>query len=150
MIRIHGSIGEDVDAGDVLRQLAAWPTGRPLSVSIDSDGGKVYEALDIRKALDEHHPWTAIAPRAQSAALFIFASADRRLLLRNSAISCHPVRVNGMRTEETRQIERRLALILCCRSGGRLSFTAAVELMQDENRLTAEEALRLGIADDII
>jgi ATP-dependent protease ClpP protease subunit len=119
-------------------------------VSINSEGGLVGEANRIRKLLDERRPWTAIARRAESAALFIFASANKRLLFSDSILLAHPVRYRGERDEETRQAERQLATVLSCSSGGRLSFADAVQMQQTEWRFSAAEALALGLADDII
>lgn len=130
-----------------------------IHLLLNSSGGSVGLALAIASIIERlpFEVWTYNIGNVDSAAVIVFAAGCKRICLKSGAFSLHPVgkEISGVKTadelqrlcEEIRADEVRLCEFI----NGRLSRLSVnwQQLMADSTRITAEDAVRIGLADDI-
>lgn len=139
----------DVDGKDVRR----------IHLLLNSGGGSVGLALAIASIIDmlPIEVWTYNIGNVDSAAAIVFAAGRKRICLKSGTFSLHPVgkEISGVKTadellhlyEEIKADELRV-----CEFINRRLPSLTVnwrQLMADGTRITAEEAVRIGLADNI-
>jgi ATP-dependent protease ClpP protease subunit len=156
MIVISGIIGKDVRASDVRVQLSAVGRG-PAEFSVNSPGGVVFEALEIRDLIARHSGATTgrIAGVAASAASDIATAFEWLVVTSDSVYMLHnPAMMTG---GDARQHDKsaavlgamsdRMAARYARRSGKTISEIR--EMMDAETYLFGEEIVAEGFADEI-
>lgn len=138
VLYVHGQVGDrqaGLDSGAVVRELAELGD-RPLRVSVNSEGGYLFDGLAIYNALASYpgRVTAEVLGMAASAASLILLAADRVEMARGASILIHLSRVL---VEGPAPILRDVAQQL-----DRLDQQLA-ELYADRLQLTAEEAYSL-------
>jgi ATP-dependent Clp protease protease subunit len=152
-IEIMGTIGWDVTASDISRQLKDAEPG-PITVRINSPGGSVFDGIAIASMLRRRGDVTAIVDGlAASAASIIAIGADRRVMAPGTLLMIHnPWSMAGGNADDLRKeadvldvIASEMSKLYADASGGKLSEKEARKLMDDETWLTAEDAMAVGL-----
>jgi ATP-dependent Clp protease protease subunit len=152
-IEIMGTIGWDVTASDISRQLKDAEPG-PVTVRINSPGGSVFDGIAIASMLRRRGDVTAIVDGlAASAASIIAIGADRRVMAPGTLLMIHnPWSMAGGNADDLRKeadvldvIASEMSKLYADASGGKLSEKDARKLMDEETWLTAEDAMAVGL-----
>jgi ATP-dependent Clp protease protease subunit len=156
-IDIMGTIGWDVTAQDVSRQLRDAAPG-PLALRINSPGGSVFDGLAIANMISRRGDVTAIVDGlAASAASIIAIGAERRVMAPGTLLMIHnPWSMAGGNADDLRKeadvldvIAGEMAKLYADASGGKLSKAEALAIMEEETWLTGEQAVALGLVHAI-
>ena len=162
-IKIYGDIGGwGVTFQDFSRQLESLGLGSndTINLTINSDGGDVYQGFAIYNAL-AMHPATkniTVMGLAASMASVIVMAGDSRIMPKNSALMIHnPVGQIAGESDEiisfgeaVGKMQDRIAQAYADASGGKLSAKKAAQLMDKQTWLSAAEALAYGLATEVI
>lgn len=159
-------LGEQIDAVTAnlviaqLLHLESQDSEKPISLYINSPGGEVYSGLGIVDTMNYIKPevTTICVGMAASMAAVILASGakGKRLSLPHSRILIHQPSsgVQGQETEisivakETEKIRKELNKLLSDATGQ--SEATIMKDTERDNYLTAKEAKKYGIIDDVI
>lgn len=129
-----------------------------IELHIDSPGGNVWDAVSIYNAVRDHdaHVTVIVDAMAASAASFIAQAGDKRIMNRHSEMMIHDA--HGMvignsadlaeAIEDMDRMSNKIAGIYADHAGG----TAAQwrELMKKETWYSGEEAVKAGLADEVV
>lgn len=166
-IDIDSYIGYPISKGYVKSKLQPMK-GKPCAVRINSYGGDVQTALDIRQQFIDHGQVTAyIIGMTASAATILAMGARKVVMSRYALMLVHPCSasvstwgyynkeelakaIEGLRKTQTdlKTLDRVVASIYAAKVGD--SNVGKMEALMHEARwIGAEEALRLGLIDEI-
>lgn len=166
-IDIDSYIGYPISKGYVKSKLQPMK-GKPCAVRINSYGGDVQTALDIRQQFIDHGQVTAyIIGMTASAATILAMGARKVVMSRYALMLVHPCStavstwgyynkeelakaIEGLRKAQTdlKTLDRVVASIYAAKVGD--SNVGKMEALMHEARwIGAEEALRLGLIDEI-
>ena len=166
-IDIDSYIGYPISKGYVKNKLQPMK-GKPCTVRINSYGGDVQTALDIRQQFIDHGQVTAyIIGMTASAATILAMGARKVVMSRYALMLVHPCSaavstwgyynkeelakaIEGLRKAQTdlKTFDRVVASIYAAKVGD--SNVGKMEALMHEARwIGAEEALRLGLIDEI-
>lgn len=166
-IDIDSYIGYPISKGYVKSKLQPMK-GKPCAVRINSYGGDVQTALDIRQQFIDHGQVTAyIIGMTASAATILTMGARKVVMSRYALMLVHPCSaavstwgyynkeelakaIEGLRKAQTdlKTLDRVVASIYAAKVGD--SNVGKMEALMHEARwIGAEEALRLGLIDEI-
>lgn len=152
-VELRGYIGSETANA---RMFEGLPPGE-LHVLVDSDGGRWAEGLAIYRALRRHPGRVTVEiAGAGSIAPVVAVGADRRLIHADGWMALHATwdcyigHVEEIRKAlaETEAEEQATALLFSERTGAPVE--RIVRLMRDETVLSAQQALELGLATEII
>lgn len=166
-IDIDSYIGYPITKGYVRAKLDRLK-GKDATVRINSYGGDVMTALDIRQQFIDHGRVTAvICGMTASAATVLAMGAKRILMSRYALMLIHPSSmytdcfgqfnseelaraIEELRhtAEDLKQVDAVIASVYANRSGQ--STEAIAQVMNEARWLTAEEALKLGLVDALL
>lgn len=165
VITMFEMIGEDywsgggVTAKKVASQLKGIG-GREVEVQINSPGGSMFEGLAIYNVLREHpYPVTVkVMGMAASAASIITMAGDQILIGAASFLMVHNCWVMGAGNRHDFEelsnwlapFDAAMSTVYAWRSGGKLTDEAAAKLMDKETYLSGTEAIKVGLADDLL
>ncbi len=136
--------------------------GKDATLWISSEGGEIYPSFAIYDSvnfLSNAKLTTVAAGQVTSAAVFVYLSGDKRVILPESIILIHDVKTTvgeGYHTitglQETvnslRSIRSTMVKILVERT--RMTREDAEEFIQNGKIFTAEEAVKYGLAHEIL
>lgn len=166
-IDIDSYIGYPISKGYIKSKLQPMK-GKPCAVRINSYGGDVQTALDIRQQFIDHGQVTAyIIGMTASAATILAMGARKVVMSRYALMLVHPCSaavstwgyynkeelakaIEGLRKAQTdlKTLDRVVASIYAAKVGD--SNVGKMEALMHEARwIGAEEALRLGLIDEI-
>lgn len=164
---IYGEIGWEVTAESFLADLQSV-TAPQMNVHIATSGGSVFDGIAILNALRAYpgDVTTIVDSQALSAGSFIFQAGKTRKMMPNSTMMIHDALSGGLYVEgnanDIRQameeaaklvdlldsMSNNIASIYAERAGGTVDEWRAV--MQAETWYSAEEAVTVGLADEVI
>lgn len=156
-IAIHDEIGMfGVTARDFIRDLKAIDTPK-ITVSINSPGGAVFDALPIYNALIRHDAeiTTRVEGLAASAASVITMAGDRVVMPENAFLMIHNPwsfsigDANAMREQADLLDKVSASLISTYRNKTGMEDSEIAAMLDAETWLSAEEAVEFGFADQI-
>lgn len=156
-ISIHDEIGAwGISAKDFLGQLKNIPAGRPLTLSLHSPGGEVFDGLAIYHALKARgNVNVRIEGLAASMASVIAMAGTRIEMPRNAYLMIHNPSGFAMgESSDMRQLADLLdklkgSLIAAYRDRTKKSDEDLTAMMDAETWLTGEEAVAQGFADTL-
>lgn len=156
-ISIHDEIGAwGISAKDFLGQLKNIPAGRPLTLSLHSPGGEVFDGLAIYHALKARgNVNVRIEGLAASMASVIAMAGTRIEMPRNAYLMIHNPSGFAMGdAADMRQLADLLdklkgSLIAAYRDRTKKSDEDLTAMMDAETWLTGEEAVAQGFADEV-
>lgn len=156
-ISIHDEIGAwGISAKDFLGQLKNIPAGRPLTLSLHSPGGEVFDGLAIYHALKARgNVHVRIEGLAASMASVIAMAGTRIEMPRNAYLMIHNPSGFAMGdAADMRQLADLLdklkgSLIAAYRDRTKKSDEDLTAMMDAETWLTGEEAVAQGFADEV-
>lgn len=156
-ISIHDEIGAwGISAKDFLGQLKNIPAGRPLTLSLHSPGGEVFDGLAIYHALKARgNVSVRIEGLAASMASVIAMAGTRISMPRNAYLMIHNPSGFAMgESSDMRQLADLLdklkgSLIAAYRDRTKKSDEDLTAMMDAETWLTGEEAVAQGFADEV-
>jgi ATP-dependent Clp protease, protease subunit len=161
-INIFGDIGGyNVNFQDFARQLDQLGIGADgeLKVQINSDGGDVYQGFAIYQALAMHPATKTITVMgiAASMASVVFMAGDSRIMPKNATLMIHnPVGQIAGESDEiisfgeaVGEMRQNIATAYSDASGGKLSVSKALALMDNQTWIGAERAVALGLATEV-
>ena len=156
-ISIHDEIGAwGISAKDFLGQLKNIPAGRPLTLSLHSPGGEVFDGLAIYHALKARgNVNVRIEGLAASMASVIAMAGTRIEMPRNAYLMIHNPSGFAMgESSDMRQLADLLdklkgSLIAAYRDRTKKSDEDLTAMMDAETWLTGEEAVAQGFADEV-
>ena len=147
----------ETSASYVAEKLAEIPDGATLEVHINSDGGDAFEGTAIYNLIRNAPVKTVgiVDGHAFSAATFILAACDKRIMLTGTVMLVHNAWTIAIgNAEELRAVaddldklmesNRKLLLERCSMSEEEL-----IALMAEDRMITPEEALAFGFIDQI-
>jgi len=155
-IRLFGTVGEDFTSRGVADQVAAL-SDDDLLVRINSGGGNLFDGLAIYNILQRHGNATADIEGAALSAAAVIAMAGRRIRMAGGAlmmvhspmhlvggtISDHESSIEMLRRGEQSTID-----IFVRRT--RLPRQRIADMLTNETWISAQEAIQLGFADELI
>lgn len=167
-IDIDSYIGYPISAAYVKSKLSPLK-GRPVTVRINSYGGDVMTALDIRQQFRDHGDVTAyIVGMTASAATILAMGAKKVIMSRYALMLVHPASAGitewGMYNHDQLEeaikrlrhqqstldnIDSVIAAIYADHSAGRSDAKQMAEIMREARWLNADEALKAGLIDAI-
>lgn len=167
-IDIDSYIGYPISAAYIKQKLSPL-RGRPVTVRINSYGGDVMTALDIRQQFIDHGQVTAyILGMTASAATILAMGAKKVVMSRYALMLVHPASTgvtelgmyNHDQLEEAIQrlrsqqadidsIDSVISAIYAEHAHGRSTQAQMASLMAEARWLTAQEALEAGLIDEI-
>lgn len=155
---IEGPGGYGFSADDLMAALEQVGEGGTVKVVINSVGGSAVEGLAIYSALRQHtgQVITEVIGTAASIASVIFLAGDRRRIAEDGTIFVHLPRSVTAGTADTmekdaailRQVEGQMVDIYSERTGQ--DRETVREWLEEERIFTAEEAVSVGFADEIL
>lgn len=153
---IYDVIGDDVLAAPLCKEIDSLD--RPITLRVNSPGGNVFQGLAIYNSLKAHkHPVTAyIDGLAASAASVIVMSAARVLMPENTMVMIHdPSGLTWGGAEKHRSTAAVLdqlkdGVIGAYQQKSGLPREEIQRLMSKETWLSAQDAVELGFADEVI
>jgi ATP-dependent protease ClpP protease subunit len=156
-IYLDGMIGayEGIQSADFVREVHNLRANQPIALHINSEGGNVFQAVDIFNALKRHSGRITayINGLAASAASYIAMAADEIIMGMGSQIMIHdaagPFFGNSEQLDQFKKdLERvsdSIASFYSYRAGGTVAEWR--KRMKAETWYNAEEAVRAGLAD---
>lgn len=156
---VYGEIGEwwgDVQSRDFAEQLQAIDAPE-IDVRINSSGGAVYTAQAIYSSLKRHPAKINVFVDgiAASAATIIMMAGDHIVMPENAIMMVHsPLTGAYGNAEELRDIADVLdivrdTIVAVYRNKSGLDDDTILELLADDTYLSANEALELGLVDEV-
>jgi ATP-dependent Clp endopeptidase proteolytic subunit ClpP len=155
-IAIRGDIGEwGITAADFIADLKSLGDADQITLSINSRGGEVEEALDIYDALKQHPAkiTVRVTGLAASAASIIAMAGDQIIMPANTLMMVHnPWTIVAGDAADLRQAADNLdkatnSLIETYKARTGLDVESIKSLLNAETYMTAKEAVDLGFAD---
>jgi len=160
---VMGFVGDDeqgLDSRSVVELLSANPT-KPVRVRINSPGGLAWDGIAVHNALVKHagEVTVEIEGLAGSAAAVIAVAGDRVKMAANGSMMIHRawgiVLGNAIELEDTaawlRKIDAAIAATFAAKAGGDpAKFEELLSGKVDGTWMTAEEAKKLGLVDEIL
>lgn len=164
---INDTIGYPISSHYVRQEMSKLAEGQPCAVYINSFGGAVADGLDIRQQFIDHGNVTAYIHGMTASAATILAMGAKRIVMGRFAfllvhqcsiwqaewgqmnaedIAAALARLSKT-AEDLKTIDHIVASIYAARSG--CDFETMKKTMQDAAWLTAEQALALGLIDEI-
>ncbi len=149
----QGHLGQRTADG-ILAALAKFKD-QPIRLWIDNAGGEVFHAIRMFEALQLHRPLTTIVHgQADSAASIVFLAGFPRVIEENSTITIHDPGVNPRYTVSEKDKkdgirDAREWMIGCYVARTGAERATIEELMTNETRMNAEQAVALGFAHTI-
>lgn len=151
--RLDGIVGVDFDAAYVAARLDG-----DVEITLNTKGGHIHEGLQIYSAIKDHGgEVTMIVDQAMSMGSIIMLAADKRIARRESSvIMIHRPHGGGAgRSEDLRagadELDRLQGMMENIYMG---SFTGSqqelVSMLDEETFLDADEALALGLVDEVV
>lgn len=155
---LYGEIGYGpLSSANVAKVLDANKGAKVIKVRLSSPGGDAFEGITIHNLLAKHPARVEvdIDGQASSAASVIAMAGDVVRIARNSLIMIHQAWGGNARSADEHRSEaealdalnRNTAEMYAQRSGKSVDEVAS--LMQSDKWLTAEEAVELGLADEV-
>jgi len=149
--------GEGITAKAVADALKKAKKTAPVTVNINSPGGLVFEAAAIHNALTRHKGRVVvnIDGAALSAASVVAMAGDAIYMAENALMMIHdPWNIAGGTAADFRDVADAMdkvkdTIARTYAARGDLDVAKAGELMSAETWLSAEEALELGLIDEI-
>lgn len=148
-----------------MRELLDKDREEVINLLISSPGGQTGVAMsfyDLVKSIYRPRLWTVGAGDVDSSAIVLFLAGEKRFLTANTTMFIHlggrtldgdrrfsSSEINSMAKEDEIK-DRQYATLLAKESGGILSVKEVLTMMNRNTVLTAEDAVRLGLADMII
>jgi ATP-dependent protease ClpP protease subunit len=134
--------------------------GDTLKIRINSDGGDVYQGFAIYQALALHPARKEITVMglAASMASVVFMAGDKRVMPANATLMIHnPVGQIIGQSEEiiafgegVGEMKNNIAAAYADASDGKLTLAKAIKLMDRQSWVGSAEALRLGLATEVM
>lgn len=157
-VYIYGDIGYDVTASRFVEDFQRLGDVGELALRINSYGGDAFDGIAIYNALvgSKARITTYIDGIAASIASYIALAGERILVAPNAMIMIHEpwaaTAGNAAEHAKTAELLENMASILAEGYAKRLKMDVAAvrDLMRAETWWTAEEAVRIRYADDII
>ncbi len=156
-LELYGEIGWDVQAPKFLAELRKVTAGT-ISLRINSPGGHVFDGLAIYNALRDHAARVEVSVDgvAASAASFIAMAGDQVVMNRGSQMMIHDAWLvtAGDEAEHLTSAEllgrtsNMIAALYAGRAGGPVAEWR--ERMRAETWYSAEEAVDVGLADELV
>lgn len=159
VIRIYDEIDAwwGVSSESFARELALV-TASNIEVQINSPGGDIFEGIAIYNTLRAHpaHITTRVDGLAASAASIIAQAGDTRVMLTSTTMMIHeawsivigPAEEMRAAADLLDQLNDQAAELYAARAGG--DAQEFRQLMADETWLTPDQAVELGLADEIV
>lgn len=155
-ILIYGDIGFEVEPAAIVAQLKECDGA--VDVRVDSYGGDVYAGISIMNALRRYQDVVTVhvdGMAASAASYIAVGGADRLVMSPNSSMMIHGAWTNGSgnAAEFTEiaanlvQITDNIAGIYAEKSGKDKEFW--LDVMQKDTTYTAEQAVEIGLADEV-
>jgi len=151
-------IESDTSANHFRDALAQYPETKEINVYINSYGGSVFEGTAIYNQLRRHpaHVTVYIDGFACSVASVVAMAGDRVVMPKNAMMMIHNayLYVVGNASElrkaadDLDTINRGNRQAYLQKAGGKLSDEELTAMMDKETWLTAEDCIRLGLADE--
>lgn len=162
-VLIEGEIGWEVEASDFVREIGSLPAGTTdINVSLNTNGGSVFQGLRIYNALLDHPAKVNIRITALAASMgsVIMRAGDTIEIAPTASVMIHnPSNIvwgtaREMRKEASNldRIKTTLITAMTHRQdslGDNLSAEALSEAMDEETWYTAQEAVDVGLVDGI-
>lgn len=154
---LYGDVDFDQKMTGFIQQVLSEAGPGPLTVRVNSDGGSVTNGIAIANLLSQRGGFTAIVDGlAASIMSYVVCCADRLIMAPDSWLMIHrPMGGSYGRSEEMRRqadlldkMEDQIVARYCKKSG--LHETTVKQMMADETWISAEDALRMGFADEIM
>ena len=133
---------------------------KPIRIEISSYGGSVYDMLGIvdRIKASPCHIVTRGLGKVMSAATFILAAGDKRILSKHSWLMIHQLStwIAGKSSDlanemkHIKQLEDQACELYEDLSGGKTKASTFKKLQKRDNYMNAEEVLELGLIDEIV
>lgn len=152
------TIASETSAGHFRDELAKYPDARDIHVYINSYGGSVFEGTAIYNQLRRHPAQVTvhIDGFACSIASVIAMAGDRVIMPRNAMMMIHNAYLYAVgnaaelrkAADDLDAINRGNRQAYLQKSGGKLSEEELCEMLDAETWLTAEDCIRLGLADE--
>lgn len=152
------TIPSETSASHFRDELAKYPDVHDIHVYINSYGGSVFEGTAIYNQLRRHPAQVTvhIDGFACSIASVIAMAGDRVIMPRNAMMMIHNAYLYAVgnaaelrkAADDLDAINRGNRQAYLQKSGGKLSETELCELLDAETWLTAEDCIRLGLADE--
>ena len=159
-LNLHGEIGEwcDIDEREFAQALAGIPAEAPLAISLNSQGGDVFPAVAIYRAICKWKGPVSITIDgiAASAATLIAAAPNAKVIMPvGSMLMLHSPWSYGL--GNAKQLRRvadaldsvQLSMLGIYQAKCGLDEATLVEILDKETYLSPAEALSLGLADEI-
>ncbi len=157
-IHITGEVGTEVTPDEISKQLSKLKPDDTVRVIINSEGGSVFDGFDIYsqlKAID-NKVITEVRGLAASVASLIMLAGDTIEMSQAALVMIHKsstmVFGNSNEIEDQKKILESIDSVMIdiysSRTG--MSNEEVDELLSEETWLTADEAVNVGLADNII
>lgn len=152
------TVESETSAAHFRNELAKYPDAREIRVYINSYGGSVFEGTAIYNQLRRHPAQVTvyIDGFACSVASVVAMAGDRVIMPKNAMMMIHNAYLYAVgNAEELRKAADDLDVInrgnrqaYLQKAGDRLSEEALIAMLDAETWLTAEDCIRLGLADE--
>lgn len=159
-LKIAGEIGVDTTASAIRAAIARANEPERICLEIDSEGGRVWEAMDIRRAIVESGATVTarVAGKCFSAAMIVYLAATKRqalstarFLTHGSAMTVGRATARGLRLKVVAldQCDQAMAEVYAAATGNTESFCRRL-LGAGDKRFNAFQAATLGFVDEVI
>jgi len=156
-VKVYGRIGVDVKSQDFTDQLNAYK-GLPVTVSINSRGGDLIDALSMFNAMQAHDAEVTahVKGSALSAASFLLLAAKKAVADEASLIMIHPPKVSF--TGGVKELQSAMDLVssstkmvreLYAKKTGKTEAEID-EYLQKDTWMSAKVAMERGFIDEVI
>lgn len=156
-LNLYGEIGYDIKAADVASALSSMNQAEPLQVNLFSAGGAYFEGMAIRSLIEAYQgeKTVLIQGLAASMATYIMLAADKIEAIEGSYIMIH--NPSGGSFGDFRDMEKnadrlksmQLDMATAYSKKMKCDTEKAVEMMNAETWMSANEALEIGLIDGI-
>jgi ATP-dependent Clp protease, protease subunit len=154
---LYGDVDFDQKMTGFIQQVLSEAGPGPLTVRVNSDGGSVTNGIAIANLLTQRGGFTAIVDGlAASIMSYVVCCADRLIMAPDSWLMIHrPMGGSYGRSEEMRRqadlLDKMEDQIIAryVKKSGQDELTIK-QMLADETWISAEDALRMGFADDIM
>ena len=162
IIFVHGEVNDGM-ADTIVAQLLLLESedpGKDITLYINSPGGSVTAGLAIRDTMDyiSSPVNTVCMGMAASMGAYLLSAGTKRFALKRSTIMIHQVlggaqgQVTDMeiRVAFSKRLKDQLTTDLAESTNGKTSLEDMINACERDNFLTAEQALEMGLIDEII
>jgi ATP-dependent Clp protease, protease subunit len=154
---LYGDVDFDQKMTGFIQQVLSEAGPGPLTVRVNSDGGSVTNGIAIANLLTQRGGFTAIVDGlAASIMSYVVCCADRLIMAPDSWLMIHrPMGGSYGRSEEMRRqadlLDKMEGQIIAryVKKSGQDELTIK-QMLADETWISAEDALRMGFADEIM